>query len=235
MEESDIKKGEVKDKINKKDFILILVVIFILSGATYWHFKNWRRTLKEVEMPKLEIPKFELPELKTPEFGYPSSFEEGGYKEWGSPDGSFKMRYPSDWLEMEKGIFENIPQEGILKGETLFFAQKLTLETPGQAFLTVQKLILETEVNFEGILEEMKKAVKEKGGEMEISELKINEKTAAFEANYKGGSGLPLHSKEKIVSVREKILLVSFLTFESNWSGFQKEAEEIIDSVTILE
>jgi len=220
--EVSIKKEEIKKELSKKDIILICFIILLLSGATYWHFKNWRKSLSEAEMPKFEMPKFEIPSKK-----------EEDYKEWISQDGKLKMKYPADWMEMKKEIFEGFTQED--KGKTLFFAQKFELEKAAQAFLTVQELNLEEENGIEEIIEEMKKNVEEKEGEMEILKLEIEDKTAVFEASYKGKTGFPLRSKEKIILNEKKGYLISFSTFEKNWPDLQKEAEEIINSAILLE
>ncbi|MBZ9578245.1 hypothetical protein KJA14_00015 [Patescibacteria group bacterium] len=219
--EGNIKKEETKKELSKKDIILIFSVILLLSLITYWHFKNWRKSLSEVEMPKFEMPEFEFP-----------SKEEEGYKEFISSDGKLKMKYSADWMEMKSEIFEGFTQED--KGKTLFFAQKFELEKAAQAFLTIQELSLGEEKGFEEIIEKMKRDIEEKEGEMEILKLEIENKTAIFEAGYKGKTGYPLHSKEKIILNKEKTYLISFFTFEKNWPDLQQEAEEIINSTTLL-
>lgn len=222
VKEENIKKEETKKELSKKDILLIFFVILLLSFFTYRHFKSWRESLSNVEMPKFEMPEFEIPSKK-----------EGGYKEWISPDGKLKIKYSTDWMEMKKEIFEGFIQEN--KGKTLFFAQKFEMEKAAQAFLTVRELILEKEREFEEIIEEMKKNVEEKEGKMEILNLDIEDKTAIFEAKYRGETGLPLHSKEKIILNEEKGYLISFSTFEKNWQDFKEEAEEIINSAILLE
>lgn len=222
VKEENIKKEETKKELSKKDILLIFFIILFLSLATHWHFKNWRKALSEAEMPKFEMPEFEIPSKK-----------EEGYKEWISPDGKLKMEYSADWMGMKKEMFEGFTQEG--KGKTLFFAQKFETEKAAQAFLIVQELNLEEEKEIEEIIEGMKKDVEEKEGEMEILKLEIENKTAIFEASYTGKTGLPLRSKEKIILNKEKAYLISFSTFEKNWQDFQKEAEEIINSTTLLE
>ncbi len=222
VKEENIKKEEAKKELSKKDILLIFFVILLLSFFTYRHFKSWRESLSEVEMPKFEMPKFEIPSKK-----------EGGYKEFVSPDGELKMKYPADWMEMKKEMFEGFTQEG--EGKTLFFAQKFEFEKTAQAFLTVQELNLKEKKGAEEIIEEMKKDVEAKEGKMEILKLEIEDKTAVLEASYKGKTGFPLRSKEKIILNEKKGYLISFSTFEKNWPDLQKEAEEIINSTTLLE
>jgi len=226
MENPEIKKEETKEekKLSKRDFIVIIFVILLLSGAIFWNFKNWRKSLEKVELPKFEMPKFEISPKKE------------GYKEWTSPDGTLKMGYPADWMEMESKTLENFPQAEIIggKGKILFFAQKIAWEKTSLVFLLVQKLTFEEKRGAEEIIEEIKKGVEEKEGEMEIERLEIKNGEAVLEAKYKGKKGYELHSKEKII-LNEKGYLISCFTFEKDWSEFQKEAEEIINSAQLIE
>jgi len=228
MEKQDIKKeGEEREekkrrkKITKKDLILIFVVILLLSGVTYWHFKNWRKSLNEVELPKFEMPKFEL---------FP---KKEGYKEWVSPDGKLKMKYSADWLEMDIRILGSYVQREI-EEKPLLVAQKFVIEKSTFAFLTVNKLKFKEELGAEGILEKMKEDAQKREGEMEVLNLEIKDKIAVFEAKYKGKEGPVFQSKEKMIFNNE-IYLISFFTFEKGFPEFKKEAEEIINSAIPVE
>lgn len=224
MENSEIKKEGAKEgkRLSRRDFILVIVVILFLSGMTFWNFKTWRKSLKEVELPKFEMPKFEpLPKKE-------------GHKDWISSDGKLKITYPADWIEMDKRVIEQFPQEKIKESKVLFVAQKFELENVKQAFLTVEELNIK-EADFNRIIEIMQAETEKEGGNMEILSQKIGEKEAVFEANYKREGGLSLHSNEKLILAKEKFFLVSFFTFENYWSEFQKESEEILNSVQLVE
>lgn len=226
MENSDIKKEDKKEKSSKKTLILIFFIILLLSLATYRNFKNLRKSLREIDLPKFEVPEFEMPEFEVP------SQEEKGYEEWISSDGKLKMKYPVGWIEVDSKVLEDFIQGN--RGKILFSAQKFNLELNlgkvTQAFLIVQELNLEEKRSFEEIIEEMKKEV-----EMEILKLEAGDKIAVFEAKYKGESENLLHSKEKMILNENKVYLISFSTFEEDWIDFQKEAEEIINPVQLLE
>lgn len=222
MENPEIKK-EVKEekKLSKRDFILVLVVILFLSGATYWNFKNWRKSLKEVEMPKFEMPKFE-----------PFPKKEGS-KEWVSPDGKLKITYPADWMEMDIRVLENYIQRE-LEEKPLFLAQKFSIEKAAFAFLTVNKLKFEENSGIEEVLEKMKEDVKKREGEIEVLKLETKDKEAIFEAKYKGKDGPTFQSKEKMI-IEEEVYLISFFAFEKDFPKFQNEAVEIINSAQLVE
>jgi len=213
----EIENKKEEKQLSKREFLFVIFIIFILSGLTFYHFKQWKESLKEVKPPKIEIPKVEL---------FP---KQEGYKEWISPDGRIKIKYQADWIEMRKEVFEGLTREN--KGKTLFFAQKFIFDKAAQGFLTVQKLNLEEEITIKEIIENMKKDVESKKGEMEILNLELKDKSAILEAKYKKEGGPSLYSTEKIILAEKEFYLITFSTFEKNWKDFQKEAEEIINSV----
>jgi len=219
MEEAEIKKEE--EKLSKRDFILVILIILFLSGATYWNFKTWRKSLGKVELPKFEMPKMELSPKKE------------GYKEWISPDEKLKLKYPAEWMEMDIRTLESYVQREI-EEKPLFLAQKLVIEKSTIVFLTVNKLKPEAGSNAEEILEKMKEDAKKREGEMGISNFEIEDKIAIFEAKYKRKDGPVFHSKEKMI-LNNETYLISFFAFEKDWSVFEKEGEEIIDSAQLLE
>jgi len=210
-----------KEKITKKDLFLIVIIILFLSGSTYWNFKNWKKSLEKVELPKFEMPRFEP---------FP---KKEGYKEWTSPDGKLKLKYPADWMEMDIRTLESYIQREI-EEKPLFLAQKLVIEKSTIVFLTVNKLKPETGSNAEEILEKMKKDAKKREGEMEILKLDIQNKIAIFEAKYSKKEGPVFHSKEKMI-LNEEVYLISFFTFEKDFSEFENEAEEIINSAQLVQ
>jgi hypothetical protein len=216
--EKEIKKEE--KKLSKRDFVLVILVILFLSGATYWNFKTWRKSLGKVELPKFEMPKLE-----------PFSKKEG-YKEWISPDGKLKLKYPTDFTEVDFRILETLNKEKITE-KPLFFAQKFQVEVEGvnQSYLMVQES--KEKKGLEEVLDEIKKKNEEGGGKMEILNSNKIESELIFEAKYQKKNGLTFHSLEKIIS-NEKIYLVTFFTFEKDFQKSQKEGKDIINSIQLL-
>jgi len=219
MANEEIKKEE--KKLSKRDFILVIFVILFLSGAIYWNFKTWRKSLGQVELPKFEMSKFEP---------FP---KKEGYKEWVFPDGKLKMKYSADWIETDIETFKSYVQREI-EGKPLFLAQKLSFEKGTPYFLIVQELDIK-ERGTEEIFKKMKEDVKKSEGEMEILKSEEKDKEIMFEAKYTKEGKPTLHSKEKIILNEEKGYLIACLAFEQNWPEFQKEAEEILNSITVLE
>jgi len=223
MENPEIKKEDAEEekKLSKRDFILVIIVILFLSGATFWNFKSWRKSLGQVELPKFEMPKMEL---------FP---EKGGSKEWTSPDGKLKMKYPADWIEVDIKMLENYVQREV-EEKPLLVAQKFSIEKSTLVFLTVNKLNFEESVEFEEILEKMKEDAKKREGKMEVLNSEIKDKEMVFEAKYTKKGGTVFLSREKIL-LEKGGYLVSVFAFEKDWSEFKKEAEEIINSVQLVE
>jgi hypothetical protein len=223
MEELEIKKEGTKEKnkLSKRDFILVILVILFLSGVTYWNFKTWRKSLGKVELPKFEMPKFEP---------FP---KKEGYKEWTSPDGKIKMKYSADWMEMDMRTLESYIQREI-EEKPLFLAQKLVMEKSTFVILTVDKLKGMEGLNVEKILEKMKEDTQKREGEMEILKIESKDKEAIFEAKYNKKNGPVFHSKEKMI-IDKEVYLISFFAFEKDFPVFEKEAEEIINSIQLLE
>jgi hypothetical protein len=217
--EEEIKKEE--NKLSKKDFVLVILVILFLSGATYWNFKTWRKSLGKIELPKFEMPKFEP---------FP---KKEGYKEWTSPDRKLKMKYSADWMEMDMRTLESYIHREI-EEKPLFLAQKLVIEKSTFALLTVDKLKPELGLNAEEILEKMKEDAQKREGEMEILKIESRDKETIFEAKYNKKNGPVFHSKEKMI-IDKEVYLISFFAFEKDFPVFEKEAEEIINSIQLIE
>lgn len=210
----------------KIDKFLILIILFILglSFATYGQFKGFRESLS-----KVGLPKFEMPELKL--F---SPQEEIGYQEFVSPDGKLKLKYSSDWMKMEKESLAKLNQEMIKEGaKILFFGQKIKIEKVASASLVIQEINLGGK-SLEEIIEEMKEDVRKKEGEVEITQLKIKEKEAYLEAEYKREEGTIFNSKERILLSGEKAYSIAIFALDYHWPEFEEEANEILDSVQIV-
>jgi len=208
----------------KKDFkILILIFVFILglSFITYWQFKGLQKPLT-----KVELPKFKMPEISTELW----LGEKEGLKEWISPDGKLKMKYPAYWIEMEESSLKNFfqPVEG---AEILLFAYRFKLENlTNLVFLVIQKL--NSEKNLEKIIEEIKGTAKEKG--IEIINLKIEENRVELETEYQSKTGDIFYSKEKLILAGENLYLISVFSPKKNWTQIEGEANEILSSIQLV-
>jgi hypothetical protein len=203
-----------------KFLILIILAIFSLSFAVYWQVRNFQKSLSEIEFPKFEMPKMEtfLPEGQE------------GYKEFVSPDEKLKLKYSASWIEMTKESLAQLSQEALEnEAKTLFFANKFILNKAAFASLIIQELSLGKEESLEEIIDKIKK---EEGKEILKSEIK--EKEAYLEVGYKGKTGSVFYSKEKIFLSGNKAYLISVLALEKDWPGFEKETEEIFNSIQII-
>jgi len=204
-----------------KFLILIILLILLLSFATYWQFKSFQKTLSEVKFPEFEMPKLEMPLFQ----------KNGGQKEFISQDGKLKLKYPSDWVELAKESLGSFNQEAVEGGKVLFFAQKFKIEKAAFALLVVQES--EKRESVEEIIEEIKEGVAEGGGEMKIINLDIKENEGFFEANYKR-KGSIFRSKEKIIFAENKFYLISIFSLEKDWPEFENETSEILNSAQLI-
>jgi hypothetical protein len=203
-------------KIDKFLFSIIISIIF-LSFFTYWHFKRLTQNVPKIEIPKVEIPKPET-------FLQPKAEP----KEFISPDGKFKFRYSSDWVEIPGNKWqETISSEA----KILFFSTKFKIQKGAFASLAVQEVNWEKELK--EFIEEMKRKAKERSGEMEILNLEIKEREADLKARYKK-EGANFISREKIILGEKKISLISIFSLERFWPEFESEAEEILNSVQLV-
>jgi len=203
-----------------KFLILILLSIFLLSFFTYWQFKKLQKFLPKIEIPNIEMPK--------PESMFQQKTE---IKEFVSLDGKLKFKYSSDWMEMPK---ESWQEKIIAETKVLFFANKFKLEKATFASLVVQELSLEKEKSVEEIVEEMKKEVKAKNGELEILNLEIKGKEAYLKMKYKKEMEPTFISKEKIILGEKKAYFVNIFSLENFWQDFEAETNEILNSVKFV-
>jgi len=209
----------------KQVIFLSLLAAIVLGFSTSWYFKNLLKPLSTADLPKFEIP----------ELNPFSSQETKDYTEFISPDGKLKLKYPSQWMKMAPDTLEKLNQALIdEKAENLLFVQGFKIEKGELIFLMVQELILEEKKGLEEIIENIKERVKKQGGEVEISNLKIEDKIAYFEGKFEGENPPPLYSKEKIVFLENKAYLISLFNLKNDWSEFEKEISEILNSVELL-
>lgn len=95
-----------------------LLIIFLSIQYTNWQIGKWKRSLQELpkiepeelgNLPQLFYPGTSLPIFPTgtypffeslPGLEMPKTEEGEEYKEFISPDGKFKIKYPSNWVRL---------------------------------------------------------------------------------------------------------------------------------------
>jgi hypothetical protein len=210
---------------DKKALLISLLAIIILSFITTRYFKNLSNPLSKVEFPEFEIP----------DFSPFASQESGELIEFISPDKKLKLKYPSHWTKMTLDALTKFDQVVVgQKAKNLLFVQAFKLEKRALAFLTVQELTLGEENSLEKIIEIIEEGMERQEGEVEITNLEIEDGEACFEGKYRGGQSPPMYSKEKIILGDNKAYLISLFNFENDWSEFEKEVSEILSSVELL-
>ena len=231
--------GKLDFKMSKViKIILIFFGIILLIGLLFNYLgRKQLSKLGEVIPPEKlsQIQSISPEEILKPEEG------EREYKEFISPNGELKMKYPSDWIEIKDEVLEKIiPKEYGKRYELkiLFSAQKFKM---GGEFaqIIVSRGNFEAGISFDEILEEMKESNRQQGWNMEIIKLEIEVNIAIFEAKYQKLDRYDTYSKEKILLGEEKegkrkVYLIAFVTFEKDWAGFEKEADEIIQSIQLV-
>ena len=75
---------------------------------------------------------------------------------------------------------------------------------------------------------------------MEIIKSEIRDGEDVLEAKYRKTDRYDVHSKEKILLLtpeneKRKVYLITVIALDKNWQEFAEEAEEIINSTTLLE
>lgn len=221
--------GGDSNMAKKKSVLIPLLIIFImiagLSFVTYWRFKDFQKSFEEINLPE-----FKMPEIS-------SDFWFGGEqepKEFTTPDNKLKIKYRSYWVEMGeeslKSYFSGITETE--KAKTLLFAMRFNIKNPVLAFLVVQELNLER--NLEKAVQAMAESVKEKGGEMKIFNLNIEGGQADVEAEYQSKDQGVFYSKERLILTEGGFYAVSVFSQKGNWGQIEAEAEEIFGSIELL-
>lgn len=229
--------------MSKKSYLIILGLfgtVLLLGIISSWRLREIGESLGMGGLPEFEEMEPKQFEQIIREIKGETSIK-GGAKEFISSDGKLKMEYPADWLEIkdEKILEQILPKEEIEKYslKNLFLAQKLQAGKYVQ--LKVSELTLKESDNIETLIEGMKESNLQQGWKMEIMNLDIEEETAIFEAKYEKPERLEIYSKEKILIVaseqsNKKVFLVVLLSFGADWEELQKEADEILHSVHLV-
>jgi len=218
----------------KKIFLIFLVSflgIFLLSWLANWQTKKLLETFYGIEAPKFEFLKNEVGYLVE------TKVETKEEREFISPDGKLKFRYPADWKEMRIQGLEKmfLPQEVGEMINPLFFAKKTEKRELTFAFLAVKELILEEEITPEKIIEKIEEHHQQRRG---IKILKLEQKNGkiTFEGTQTKFLEYELFQKGKLLPTEEKkIYLVIFTVFGRRLPNLQEEIEQTLDSIELLE
>lgn len=196
-------------------FASLIVAIWLLSN---WQGSNWQKNF-------IKTTGFQPPE----EISYTPT--QKGDKEFVSPDGKLKLKYPADWLVFEGNEFleTTVPQDWKEKYDlkTLFLSQKFRAD--GFAQIIVYQGSFDFPI--EEIIEKMHATNREQGWRVEIIDSDIKEKTGVFETRSAVPQSYALYSKEKIIKEGENnAYLISFIALDKDWQKFAGEADAILES-----
>ena len=166
---------------------------------------------------------------------------EGSYKEFESPDGKLKMKYPSDWAETETiDVTQLISQEFLKKYDIRLPLFALKVDQEGQFFqLIVMEMQLTHQGNFEEVINILKEINSPKGWDMEIVKKTGEGREIVFETEYRKLGQSNVYAKEKMLFLeleekKQKIYIITVSGPERDWQKFSEEAGFIIDSVSSL-
>jgi hypothetical protein len=201
-------------------------MILGLSYMSYGNFKRFGQSLTEVSLPEIEMPETNFEEILTP-----SGESE---QEWVSPSGRLKLTHSTSWTETTPSSLGYFDQADIVLGETdlLLFAYQFDLDKQAFALLTVNKST--DQETLEEIMEEIRKNIEEQNGKIEIEISEADSGVSWLEMVWEYPNQPNFYSKGKAFFGAEKIYLVVFTTFQSDWSKFEQEAQEIFDSTQLI-
>jgi hypothetical protein len=208
---------------NKKYFILILFTILLLSFLVFQQFRTFKKNFNFFSLflsktkPEIKILKIE------PLFG------EKEKKTFQSQDGKLKFSFARDWQE----IFLKDLTQTDFEGKVLFLAQKINLQNSFLNLLIVQEFDLENKNKIKKIIDILKEKIQKEGGEIENFEI-LSEKRAVLGLKYKEKENIFL-GKGMLILIGEKIYLINVLVQEKSFLSFQKEIEEIFNSIEVVD
>lgn len=158
-------------------------------------------------------------------------------KEFLVADSKLYFKYLSNWVEIEdkkilnKVLSEEAKEKYNLK--TLFFARKITESGLSQLLALEGTLPKGKDIN--DIVNAMKDFYAKEGWQMNIiNSIKKDNQLTLF-AEYTKPNSHSFKSEEKIIISNQTFYIVSFYTIDRHWYNFKEEADEIINSIKILE
>ena len=211
--------------IVKKIVLIILVSLvglFLMSLLVNRQAKKWQEFSPSISVPDLELPKTQSQEIVL--------------KEFISPDGKLKLKYPSDWTEVNTTTFEGTLSEEAKKVfNPLFLAQKMKIENFIFSTLAVEELFSEGEKTPEEIVADIENYHQQKE-KITILKLEKEEKKIIFEGSQGEMFGFNIFLKGAFLPTKEnKTYLVIFTVFGKDWAEFQKDIEKVLESIELLE
>ncbi len=214
--------------------ILIILIIFGIAALISYFLAKEQFKGSNLSFTQEDFSQFKslISEKKEP--------NELQHKEYITPDKKLRLEYFSDWKEIEdeKFLEEIVSKETAEKYNlrTLFLAGKL--RENGISQLIVSEGEFNIGENLEGVINIMEEINQKEGWEMEIIELENKNSEIIFEAMYKKIEHSELHSKEKMIlpdQKEKKVYIVAFITFDKDWQELEEEANNIIDSVKLVD
>ena len=216
--------------LSDRTYIIILVVaILILIPVMYRNFQTPLGSLKPGDLPHFEMPTldFNLESALSP--------ERKGDKEWTSPDGKLKLAYPDNWMIMEQAFLDcgAITGSALGEEEVLLFVYHFKLAGQSFPYLIVSQI--KTEKSLEQIMEEIKQNIESSGGEKEIIMLETKDETVDLEIIFRYQGYANFYNKGRIIFTEEKTYMIFFNASQQAWPQLKEEAENIFDSIELLQ
>lgn len=202
------------------------MLILVLGVLAVWRMPD---------LSSLESLQTALPELQKISSLGNESVEENQYQEFISPDGKFKIEYPSHWLVLkEENLLQALaPPEWAEKYDlkTLFSAQNFW----GGKFAQLIIYKGTFEISIEEIFEKMKENNEKRGWAVEVLKSDIKESEGIFEIKSQSTTtNTTIRSKEKILAVEKEAYLISLIALEKDWPDLVKKVDFIINSAQLL-
>ncbi len=219
-------------------------MIVFLSAMSLRRFERFEEIIVEKQLPKIEIPEVKLPEfdldkldlkdfdLKHWRRKLTTEQPEENYQTFVSPDKTLKMKYPTNWQEIDKAFLEKINQQikefGLEEINILLFAHQIRLvEYPP----VLMVLSLPSEKGLAETLEEIERIAQEQQMEMEVIKTGTKNNKDYFKVKSKKENQVFI-SKGEIIFTEEKNYLIIVLALENILQEIAPEIDFIFASST---
>jgi len=204
--------------LNMKDkywLIIIIGSIFFFGFLALLEFNSLGKSLNNFSFPEFNFNADDFSFHKNENVTQKNFTEE-----------KIELFYPSDWKPVENSLLD----EGILRedSQTLLFLQKLNLDNPFFAFLSIQKI--KTNQSIEEYLNSSAEKIKDNDVGAEIVKKNIGEDFALLEIKYYKEENTILYGTEKLISVPEFIYIIDVISPTEPQGEINEEIDQIIDS-----
>ncbi|MHA1795611.1 MAG: hypothetical protein ACTSUK_05830 [Promethearchaeota archaeon] len=230
-----MKENIQSQKKPNKTLILIglFVVILILELSTFFQLKNLSTTIKQnpISVENLPIPK--------PKISIENQIK---YTQYISPDGKLKIKYPQDWATFNQQQIKRllpIPNEYQKKYQLkhIFMAGGLAFDDVAELLITEGSF--DPEINFDNLIDLMKKINQDLGTEINISNKSCEDNVCTFDTEISRTGRSTIYSKEKILFLKnkekQKVFFICVSFSEPNSKTSLNIANTILNSVNLVE